>query len=107
DELACDRTSGYDFMEEVSTLLHDCKAAAVLANTWASVSGRAADFEAEEQAARREILARSFTAQLESCANAFHQLAWQQTPGADISRAAIRRVRPELRAHVPIYPPSA
>ena len=42
-----------------------------LAEAWASLSGRPADFAPEEQAARREIVARSFSAQLEACAAAF------------------------------------
>lgn len=98
----CDGTSGYDFMEEVSAVLHDPSAADTLARTWVGVSGRPPDFATEEQAARREILARSFTAQLESCARAFHRLA-EQLPGADISLAAIRRCLIELLAHFPIY----
>ena len=98
----CDGTSGYDFMEEVSALQHDARAAKVLEQTWSSVSGRAPDFETEEQAARREILARSFTGQMEACARAFHRLA-SQTPGADISAAAIRRCLIEVLAHFPVY----
>lgn len=102
DTWNCGGTSGYDFMEEVSALQHDPDAELVLAQTWASVSGRAPDFAVEERAARREILARSFTAQLEACARAFHRLA-SRTPGADISLAAIRRCLIELLSHFPIY----
>jgi (1->4)-alpha-D-glucan 1-alpha-D-glucosylmutase len=98
----CDGTSGYDFMEDVSAVQHDPAAESVLAETWAAISGRAADFEPEEHAARREIIARSFTAQLESCARAFHALAQQQALG-DLSRAAIRRALVELLVHFPIY----
>jgi (1->4)-alpha-D-glucan 1-alpha-D-glucosylmutase len=99
----CDGTSGYDFMEDVSALQHDDAAEPVLARTWSVVSGRAASFAPEEQAARREIIARSFTAQLESCVRAFHALARRQTPGGDLSRAAIRRAVIELLVHFPIY----
>jgi (1->4)-alpha-D-glucan 1-alpha-D-glucosylmutase len=99
----CDGTSGYDFMEDVSAVQHDPAAESVLAETWAAISGRAADFEPEERAARRETIARSFTAQLQSCARAFHALAQQQAPGGDLSRAAIRRALVELLVHFPIY----
>jgi (1->4)-alpha-D-glucan 1-alpha-D-glucosylmutase len=99
----CDGTSGYDFMQDVSAVQHDPAAEATLAQTWAAISGRTADFEPEERAARREIIARSFTAQLESCARAFHALAQQQAPGGDLSRAAIRRALVELLVHFPIY----
>jgi malto-oligosyltrehalose synthase len=98
----CDGTSGYDFMEDVSAVQHDPAAETSLARTWAAISGRTAGFEPEEQAARRETIARSFTAQLESCARAFHALAQQQAPG-DLSRAAIRRALVELLVHFPIY----
>jgi (1->4)-alpha-D-glucan 1-alpha-D-glucosylmutase len=57
----CDGTSGYDFMNEVSALQHDARRSAA-GRGLASVSGRPADFAAEEQAARREIIARSFSA---------------------------------------------
>jgi (1->4)-alpha-D-glucan 1-alpha-D-glucosylmutase len=99
----CDGTSGYDFMEDVSAVQHDPAAEPVLAETWSTISGRAANFEPEERAARREIIARSFTAQLESCVRAFHALAQQQAPGGDLSRAAIRRALVELLVHFPIY----
>jgi (1->4)-alpha-D-glucan 1-alpha-D-glucosylmutase len=99
----CDGTSGYDFMEDVSAFQHDGAAEPSLARTWSTVSGRAASFAPEEQAARREIVARSFTAQLESCVRAFHALARQQAPGGDLSRAAIRRALIELLVHFPIY----
>ena len=68
---ACDGTTGYDFMNEVSALQHDASGEAPLATAWAALSGRPADFAPEEQAARREIVARSFSAQLEACAAAF------------------------------------
>ena len=102
DTWSCDGTSGYDFMEEVSALLHDPSAAELLGRTWASISGRPSAFETEEHTARREILARSFAAQLESCVRAFHQLESQEG-GSDITRAAIRRCLIELLAHFPIY----
>ena len=74
----CDGTSGYDFMNEMSALQHDARGAARLGALWHSVSGRSADFAIEEHAARREIIARSFSAQLEACARAFHRLAGEQ-----------------------------
>ena len=55
-------------MDEVSALQHDPAGERRLAEAWAALSGRPADFATEEQAARREIIARSFSAQLEACA---------------------------------------
>jgi (1->4)-alpha-D-glucan 1-alpha-D-glucosylmutase len=97
----CDGTSGYDFMNDVSAVLHDGRGEAPLAALWQKVSGRSADFAPEEEAARCEIVARSFTAQLEACAGNFHRLARAQ--GRELTRASLRRALTELLAHFPVY----
>ena len=97
----CDGTSGYDFMNEVSAVQHDARGESRLGALWESLSGRSADFATEEQAARREIIARSFSAQLEACAATFHRLA--RAEATEVSRAALRRALVELLAHFPIY----
>ncbi len=91
----CDGTTGYDFMNDVSALQHDAAGEACLAGAWASLSGRPADFASEEQAARREIVARSFSAQLEACATAL--------PRGEIALPTLSRVLTELLAHFPVY----
>ena len=91
----CDGTTGYDFMNDVSALQHDAAGEACLAEAWASLSGRPADFAPEEQAARREVVARSFSAQLEACAAAL--------PRGEIPLPTLRRVLTELLAHFPVY----
>ena len=96
----CDGTSGYDFMNDVSAMQHDARGEGPLGALWRSVSGRK-NFEHEEQAARREIVARSFSAQLEACTRSFHRLA--RSEGAEISRASLRRALVELLAHFPVY----
>jgi malto-oligosyltrehalose synthase len=97
----CDGSSGYDFMDQVSALLHDGDAEAPLAALWARVSGRSPSFAVEAQASRREILDRSFTAQINGTARAFHRLA--RASGSDVSRAAIRRALGEILAQFPVY----
>ena len=97
----CDGTSGYDFMDQVSAVLHDGAARQPLAALWAKVSGRSPSFAVEAEASRREILDRSFTAQLNTTARAFHRLA--RAMGADVSRASIRRALSEILAHFPVY----
>ncbi len=97
----CDGTSGYDFMNEVNAVQHDADGEATLNALWESVSGRSADFAVEEQAARREIIARSFSAQLETCVASFHRLA--RAESRELSRAALRRALIELLAHFPVY----
>lgn len=91
----CDGTTGYDFMDEVNALQHDAAGERVLAEAWSALSGRPADFAAEEEPARREILARSFGAQLDACAAAFE--------GGELARSTLRRVLGELLAHFPVY----
>jgi (1->4)-alpha-D-glucan 1-alpha-D-glucosylmutase len=96
-----DGTSGYDFMNDVSAVQHDARGEAPLTALWQSISCRSGDFEPEEQSARREIIARSFSAQLESCTASFHRLA--RAEGTELSRASLRRALVELLAHFPIY----
>lgn len=93
-----DGTTGYDFMNEVSALQHDPAAEPVLARAWEEASGRTADFAAEEERARREIVARSFGAQLEACA-----AAWQAAVPEPVPRPALRRLLTEFLAHFPVY----
>jgi (1->4)-alpha-D-glucan 1-alpha-D-glucosylmutase len=97
----CDGTTGYDFMDQVSALLHRAEAGGALAALWARISGRSPHFVDEAQASRREILDRSFTAQLDAAARAFHRLA--RAAASDVSRAAIRRVLGEILVHFPVY----
>ena len=91
----CDGTTGYDFMDEVSALQHDPAGERVLARAWSALSGRPADFAAEEEPARREILARSFGAQLDACATAF--------AGGELAPPLLRRLLGEVLAHFPVY----
>jgi len=101
DSWECDGTSGYDFMNEVSAVQHDARGEGRLGALWESLSARSVDFASEEQAARREIIARSFSAQLEACVATFHRLA--RAEATELSRAALRRALIELLAHFPIY----
>ena len=94
----CDGTTGYDFMDEVNALQHDSGGEPLLAKTWTALSGRPATFAPEELTARREIVARSFSAQLEACT-----AAWQGIVGDAVPRPTLRRLLAEFLAHVPVY----
>jgi (1->4)-alpha-D-glucan 1-alpha-D-glucosylmutase len=98
----CDGTTGYDFMDAVNAVQHDNRGERTLAQTWARVSGRPAAFAPEEEAARREILARSFSAQLDACVAALHP-SLQRLLGGDLGRPTLRRILIELLAHFPVY----
>ncbi len=107
EDWAVNGTSGYDFMDAVSAVQHDAQAAPVLSALWAALSGRSAEFAAEEVAARREILERGFAAQLEAVVGALHRVALRLPTTRDISRPAIRRALGALLAHFPAYRPYA
>ncbi|QJU59189.1 malto-oligosyltrehalose synthase [Sphingomonas sp. AP4-R1] len=86
-----DGTSGYDFMNEVSALLHDPTGEPALTGYWSRQTGRSASFHDEEQLARAETLERTFPAQLSAVVAAFHQIARADIQCRDISEGMIRR----------------
>jgi len=98
----CDGTTGYDFMDEVNAVQHDGRGERILAQAWATVSGRSATFAPEEEAARREIVARGFSAQLDACVAVLHP-SMQDLLGGDLGHPTLRRVLVELLAHFPVY----
>ena len=99
----CDGTTGYDFMDQVNALQHDLHGEPELAAGWAALSGRPADFAPEEIVARREIIARGFSSQLEACIASFLSLAKAEPAASDLSRPALRRTLTELLVHFPVY----
>ena len=98
-----DGTTGYDFMDEVSAVLHDAGGEAPLRDVWQRVSGRPADFEAEETLARRQILEASFAAQRASLVETLYAIAQSDLVTRDYSRAAIRRCVTELLVSFRVY----
>jgi (1->4)-alpha-D-glucan 1-alpha-D-glucosylmutase len=98
-----DGTTGYDFMDQVSALLHDGEGERPLAKLWARVCGRPADFDVEETTCRRQILQQSFAGQLEAVVRAFHAVAEGNLKTRDFTRAAVRRVLSEILLHFPVY----
>lgn len=98
-----DGTTGYDFMNEVSALQHDPSGERALTELWRRVSGQSPDFAVEEERARREVLQRSFAAQLESTVRVFSEIAAADIGTRDIPRAALRRCLSEILMHFPVY----
>jgi (1->4)-alpha-D-glucan 1-alpha-D-glucosylmutase len=103
DDWGVDGTTGYDFMNEVSALLHDPAGETSLTELWAAMSGRPASFASEEVAARHEILERSFSAQCDAVVAALHSIAMSDTVTRDVTSTAIRRALDALIAHFPNY----
>ena len=97
-----DGTSGYDFMREVSELLHDPSGKATLGTIWQELSGRPADFGREALIARRDLLGWQFEGQLNACIDAFHALA-QWNDARWLTRGMIRRAVEALLCVFPVY----
>jgi (1->4)-alpha-D-glucan 1-alpha-D-glucosylmutase len=98
-----DGTTGYDFMDEISSLQHDANGEHTLEKLWERASGRSADFAIEEKLARRQILQRSFAAQHEAAAQALYEIAQADLSTRDFSRRAIGRCLTEILTHFPAY----
>ena len=96
-----DGTTGYDFMNDVSAVLHDPAGASGLDALWTDISARTADFHTEERLARAETLDRSFAGQLDACAAAFERLARSDLATRDLTLAGFRRA---LRAMMTVFP---
>jgi (1->4)-alpha-D-glucan 1-alpha-D-glucosylmutase len=98
-----DGTSGYDFMDQVSALQHDPAGAPALDALWVRLSGRTANFELEEDAARPEILQGAFAAQLTACARAFEALARNEPLARDLVAETFRRALVALVTRLRVY----
>ena len=98
-----DGTSGYDFMEDVSALLHDPAGAQPLEALWRDRSGRQLSFHDEELRARQELLAWSFEAQLRACIEAFQAVANSDPQTAGLTEGMLRRALGRLLWVFPVY----
>ncbi|MBD8638345.1 malto-oligosyltrehalose synthase [Sphingomonas sp. CFBP 13733] len=98
-----DGTSGYDFMAQVTALLHDEDGAAPLAELWADISGRSAAFEPEDLRARQDMLSWQFEGQLGRCVAAFVALARSTPQGDGLTAGMIRRAVERMLWVFPVY----
>ncbi len=98
-----DGTTGYDFMDAASAILHDPAGERPLGKLWERVSGRTADFAVEEIASRRQILRQSFTGQRDAVVHVLSDIARHDLGTRDFAPAAIRRALTEILVHFPVY----
>ncbi|QWT21194.1 malto-oligosyltrehalose synthase [Bacillus sp. NP157] len=98
-----DGTTGYEFMAQVSAVLHDERGEPPLTDLWRRLTGDASDFATQAVQARRQILVDSFEAELDRTARALFAAARADVATRDVSQAAIRRVLTELLVHFPVY----
>jgi (1->4)-alpha-D-glucan 1-alpha-D-glucosylmutase len=98
-----DGTTGYDFMNQVSLVLHDRRGSAALAADWSRRTGRPAAFAVEERQARSEIIERAFSAQLNAVVDALWRLASVDLVDRDRPREALRRCLVQILTRFPRY----
>ncbi|WP_110707641.1 malto-oligosyltrehalose synthase [Salinicola sp. CR57] len=98
-----DGTTGYEFLDLVSGIQHDPTGREPLTRLWREVSGRTADFAAEVEIARQEMLHGPLTAEFERCVRAMRALADASPATREFSLPAIRRVVAALAIGYPVY----
>jgi (1->4)-alpha-D-glucan 1-alpha-D-glucosylmutase len=98
-----DGTTGYDYMNEASALLHAPAGEAELTRYWDRISGRPMPFADEERQARLEILDWSFSGQLDAAVQAFHRVALSDLSTRDITVGALHRALRTLLSVFPAY----
>ncbi|HEY0205950.1 MAG TPA: malto-oligosyltrehalose synthase [Acetobacteraceae bacterium] len=100
---ATDGTTGYDFMNDASAVLHDPAGEAPLTALWTALTGRAAAFDDEAMPARRKILTESLSSELFATANALHRIARRSLATRDYTLSAVRATLVELLVHFHTY----
>ncbi|WP_394779620.1 malto-oligosyltrehalose synthase [Undibacterium sp.] len=96
-------TTGYDFMDQVSALLHDPQGEQALTGLWERKTSSIADFDNEVRSARRQLLAANLSGEFEAAARALLAVARSDVATRDFSMAAIRRVLHQLLLYFPVY----
>lgn len=98
-----DGTTGYDFMDQASALLHDSAAASVLIQAWQVLAQDARPTNQQLEGVRLHMLSRHFAAERRALVHAFLRLARQTLETRDWSEDAIDRVLTRLLAAFPVY----
>ncbi len=96
-------TTGYDFMDQISAVLHDPDGETPLNTLWTNLTGRPILFEAEEHEARRQILRDNLASELNANAAALHRIARRDLFTRDLTLTALRRALTEILVHFPVY----
>ncbi len=102
-EWLTDGTTGYDYMNDVSAVLHDGAGEPALTALWSSLTGRAPAFEDEAMAARRQILRENLSSELFATSAALHRIAKRDLATRDYTLTAVRRVLTEILVHFHVY----
>lgn len=89
-------TTGYDFMDQSSAVLHAADGQATLTRLWEHVAGDGLDYAGHVAQARALMLRRHFPAERAAAVRALHRLAAGDPATRDWSAAAIGRVLDEV-----------
>jgi (1->4)-alpha-D-glucan 1-alpha-D-glucosylmutase len=98
-----DGTTGYDFMDAVSGLLHDPGGEAALTNLYAEITGDAGNFHDHVLVARRQILRDYLASELAGVALVAHRVLQRNPQTRDFTLTGIRRALAEIAAHFHVY----
>jgi maltose alpha-D-glucosyltransferase/alpha-amylase/(1->4)-alpha-D-glucan 1-alpha-D-glucosylmutase len=98
-----DGTTGYDFMDQVSGVLHSEAGSALLAALWQRAGGRPASYPAALADARRLILRHHLVTELESACARLHACAAADPATRDLTLAALRQALAALLESIPVY----
>ena len=98
-----DGTTGYDFMNDASAVLHDPAGEAEITRIWSAATGRTGVFEEESVPARRQIMRESLSSELYATSVALHRIARRDLCTRDYTLTAIQRTLTELLAHFHVY----
>lgn len=98
-----DGTTGYEFMDQVSAVLHDPRGARPLTDCWQKYTGDQYDFARHVRSARYQLLSENLVGEFNATAIAIHRIARAEIRTRDYSLAAIKRVLTEILVHFPVY----
>lgn len=100
----CDGSTGYDFMDQVSGLMHDRTGGAVLAQQWRQATADARNVEQVEWQARGEVLDTGLRAEFDALVALLVEVA-DEAGGvaADFGTPLLAAAVVRLLAHFPVY----
>lgn len=99
----CDGSTGYDFMDQVSGVLHDADGESGLRAMWRDWSGRSGDFAVEERAARREMLAGPLHAEFQRAVRALVHDARHDSDASELGAPLLARALAAVMVEFPVY----
>ncbi len=98
-----DGTTGYDFMDEASGVLHDPAGEGPLTALWTEQTRRSGEFEVEVRDAKRQILRDNLASELNATAASLKRVAMRDLVTRDFTLTGLRRTLTEVLVHFPIY----